>query len=166
MYAYIVSFKVLIEKHSEISLWNQGSLMCFQQRDYDASHVFPPCYIPEKNQRSISEILLGQHFTSALSKLLLGRKKSPVSVHVGVINSEIRRKSFAYTELTWVMQWNNFIEVFQSYSSKYKVQNKQDAMVFLTSQRTLDKSDFTRSGEQMSILELLPTSTKNKSNVI
>lgn len=39
-------------------------------------------------------------------------------------------------------------------------------MVFLTSPRTLDKSDFIPSGEQMSILELLPTSTKNKSNVI
>lgn len=118
-----------------------------------AMFAHPACYIPGK--KDISKILLGQHFTSTLSKLLLGRKKSPVSVHVGVISSEIRRKSFAYTDLSWVMQWNNFIEVFQSCNSKQKVQNKQDAMVFLTSPRTLDKSDFIPSGEQMSILELL-----------
>lgn len=154
MYAYIMFFKVLIQKGSETSVWNQGSLMCLQRRDYDASHVCPPCLLyPRK--KNISKILLGQNFTSTLSKLLLGRKKSPVSVHVGVINSEIRRKSFAYTDLSWVMQWNNFIEVFQSCSSKQKVQNKQDVMVFLTSPRTLDKSDFIPSGEQMSILELL-----------
>lgn len=154
MYAYIMFFKVLIQKVSETLVWNQGSLMCLQRRDYDASHVCPPCLLyPRK--KNISKILLGQNFTSTLSKLLLGRKKSPVSVHVGVINSEIRRKSFAYTDLSWVMQWNNFIEVFQSCSSKQKVQNKQDVMVFLTSPRTLDKSDFIPSGEQMSILELL-----------
>lgn len=61
-------------------------------------------------------------------KLLLSRKKSLVSVHLGAIISEIRRKSFAYTVLSWLVQLNNFIGIFQSCGSINKSCRKINKM--------------------------------------
>lgn len=91
----------------------------------------PPNYIPGKKiQRSFSEILPTQNFKGTLSKLLLSRKKSPVSVHLGHINSEIRRNNFASTDLSWVMQLNNFIEIFQSTVLSRKSKINQMACIY------------------------------------